>query len=1574
MLPIDRNPVNQARVLLQAARIRLTRAVSNEDTKAKLLEQIQRTDADFQSALAELETAKLETADARLELVDRQSSVLSAIGTWVGTGTGKADVEEDIARLPATVPIVLFPVRLETRFGTKPGGAPILKVRIYPDEIFLNTHEYAVTAEEKQAALEYWRQPPPTEPPPPPESTRWRRLVDLVGAPRAAYLARAFRPFHQPPYSGCVPYPYYVPGGGETTLANLPDRPDAWSRAGEAVLPDRWVVAAYPKGKEPKIVAGRPIPEPLSMTANPSMGESDFITLADGFTVDKDIAWTVDYDRAVTNGMAITLDLNSDEAVNGFERLVVLGVKSSLAPLETSGLIEQLFDAHHYTRGLALVPQGTPTNNTTGKPTPFPPEDPHGERSFHIEREPLPPDLGKSHHVGEKDALQRGPADFDHLATALGVANSVFRNVENAMGLEQWGAEAMSIAAWPATLGYFMDQMMRPVFVTFPLFTKADVDATRGYFSRWVRGRGPTPAFRVGAVPYGVLPVVALNRWAKRGTGDPDQDLEGKMYRALLRFRELWKQGQRPSTLKASETKPVDSLMTLLSEDASSLNVRIRDAMGGATVVNTGGIAGAVAQMLGPLGLKSLAILDEAGLARDKRPRVLNMAFSANSSNFHGGFSQATATGATTVSEYIDRIVAATLDDLWNDTNIITTGRKPLLYVLLRHAALLEYIRQARAIPGVGNLYEQNHVPDREPEQWPPNNPGPFNTAQFFLDLKPPGSSTSVFDLARFTMGINYFSFVQRLKAFPVPELDRLLSETLDTCSHRLDAWITAFATHRLSVMRKAQVQSCQKPIGDFLGGYGWVENIKPAAAAPPDNAGFIHAPTQAHATTAALLRCGYFAHKKQAANKYAIDLSSARARQAQRLVEEVRAGQPVGAALGYRFERALHESHPGLALDVFIYRLRHLYPQVADKSKQDPYEKVETVAARNVVDGLALARATVVFGPGNGLPLENSLEGKAIKDEIAALKDLFDAAMDLMNAEAVHQMGMGDVASAQAVLDFLPLGGNAPDSEFVQTETAGVGVTHRVMMLLPPGFDANNNEVPPALPTGWPAQIAPPAIGHERARAEPFIDAWVGHRVGPPAAVVCTIRYKDQDDDDQSYKVTLADLEIRPLDLLAIAQDETLPNAGTELERRIFAAKPLPAGTDFQIDFLETGSTENAPKLSFPQVMELARSMAVVLGAARPTRAADLMTPLELAGADEDAALITAQELKTRADAAWNALRAAEENLLVADDPTDPDVTEKRRAGLVDAARFIAGAFPPGPLAKQEDEDRQIEDATKVVLAELRRRSNAAEEASDRPPADDDPTITSEILNKKATDMLKAVFGAHFFALPAMGVLIDTASEELELSLQDRDLLLGTDEETLQDSAPTRFLQQVAMVRDGMRNWRTLNIYARAVGRKADRLELMQLPHTVDEAWAGRAVPPAPGRVSLLAFTPEEFPALNVTLNLRGIMLDDWVEAIPRASQETAVAFHYDHPNAEAAQAVLVAVPAGSGAAWNLADLLGAVKETFELTDVRSIDPESLSISPLLPAPVLAFAPSKETVSTNVSQSKMSDRLYNHF
>ena len=62
-----------------------------------------------------------------------------------------------------------------------------------------------------------------------------------------------------------------------------------------------------------------------------------------------------------------------------------------------------------------------------------------------------------------------------------------------------------------------------------------------------------------------------------------------------------------------------------------------------------------------------------------------------------------------------------------------------------------------------------------------------------------------------------------------------------------------------------------------------------------------------------------------------------------------------MSALLGYQFERALHQSD----LDRYIDTFRTQFPLVAHKETpaQDG-EAAEAVAARNVVDGLALARA----------------------------------------------------------------------------------------------------------------------------------------------------------------------------------------------------------------------------------------------------------------------------------------------------------------------------------------------------------------------------------------------------------------------------------------------------------------------------------------------------------------------------------------------------------------------------------------------------------------------------------------
>ena len=61
--------------------------------------------------------------------------------------------------------------------------------------------------------------------------------------------------------------------------------------------------------------------------------------------------------------MALRIPLGPDDAA-GFDRLLVLGVRPSLDAETAAARLAALLDGHHYTDGLALVPAGTPTNNT----------------------------------------------------------------------------------------------------------------------------------------------------------------------------------------------------------------------------------------------------------------------------------------------------------------------------------------------------------------------------------------------------------------------------------------------------------------------------------------------------------------------------------------------------------------------------------------------------------------------------------------------------------------------------------------------------------------------------------------------------------------------------------------------------------------------------------------------------------------------------------------------------------------------------------------------------------------------------------------------------------------------------------------------------------------------------------------------------------------------------------------------------------------------------------------------------------------------------------------------------------
>ena len=72
----------------------------------------------------------------------------------------------------------------------------------------------------------------------------------------------------------------------------------------------------------------------------------------------------IDFDAAEAKGMALRIPLTDEQARCGFERLVVVGIKASLDAEASARRLAGLLDAHHYTNGLAIVPQNVATNNT----------------------------------------------------------------------------------------------------------------------------------------------------------------------------------------------------------------------------------------------------------------------------------------------------------------------------------------------------------------------------------------------------------------------------------------------------------------------------------------------------------------------------------------------------------------------------------------------------------------------------------------------------------------------------------------------------------------------------------------------------------------------------------------------------------------------------------------------------------------------------------------------------------------------------------------------------------------------------------------------------------------------------------------------------------------------------------------------------------------------------------------------------------------------------------------------------------------------------------------------------------
>src|SRR5688572_28784414 len=110
-----------------------------------------------------------------------------------------SDPTANISRLNAAHPIVLFPVRIETRFktiGTGPTPRTQLWVRVYPDDIAIDTFEEMLADVEARNARAYWIQIWKAGGVDAEKRAAWRALVSSHGAGRAHWILSQFRPLN----------------------------------------------------------------------------------------------------------------------------------------------------------------------------------------------------------------------------------------------------------------------------------------------------------------------------------------------------------------------------------------------------------------------------------------------------------------------------------------------------------------------------------------------------------------------------------------------------------------------------------------------------------------------------------------------------------------------------------------------------------------------------------------------------------------------------------------------------------------------------------------------------------------------------------------------------------------------------------------------------------------------------------------------------------------------------------------------------------------------------------------------------------------------------------------------------------------------------------------------------------------------------------------------------------------------------------------------------------------------------------------------------------------------------------
>lgn len=860
------------------------------------------------------------------------------------------DPRERIGELSDSTPILLLPLRMETRFKPNPGpvgtGGRLL-VRAYPDDIAVDAFEETLSESEILRAEAYWANIWRSGGVEDEDRGAWAVLVGAAGSGRAYWITRNFRPVNEaekPVKDPATPsvnliiatrtplvdperaavftfwedlwragtdagdqqdaldalvaavgapraeetQKNYAPGNfadeppigsDRATVALVVSqlvfpaeaatvaREGGWSQAPHVdVMPDRLVLIGYNDDEVALEQLGNPIPPSLRVGPDPSASKEEQIQ-RDGEEIffGEEYAWIADFDKAVEIGMGFVVELDALQFRRGFDKLLVLGVRLAADEKAGQAALETLFDHHQHGRsGLSILPQGRPTNNV------------EGEGAAYSWRED--PSVSFDHYFGsnaDPDSDQWFErSDGRWLATGLGLKPDTLRAIPFYRNTDTSDAFAMNVALWPATIGYFMDAMMDPVFAP------ATVERTRSFFTRHVTARGAIPAIRVGKQPYGILPATPRSRmqwlYPKAGTTvgspsaaagvSPDARFLQQVYELLRKVEADW------SVLLsqiAHVGKPGDAHQTLLDVvgmHPASVEFYQRYAESAQHLYNK-----AKLDLFGSdfweaviryfYVQQGLELLTRAGWVRERAevPDILEKIFLDAPNLLKGGLIDdrplsesdpihAYANGDRNYLTWLADAAGTSHDALRLQQGFNDGVPTALLYLMMHHALDLSFVETSRRLfLDAGLLDAADYSSMRRDAKFlqikqPEAQSGTARTGSrwdFLYRREASITRNPALRVAEYIPTImtshvataylaRQLDALRQLEKRPTAALERLFVEHLDLCSYRLDAWYGGLMSHQLSIMRGGIGAQRQPRQGLYLGAFGWIEHLRP--------------------------------------------------------------------------------------------------------------------------------------------------------------------------------------------------------------------------------------------------------------------------------------------------------------------------------------------------------------------------------------------------------------------------------------------------------------------------------------------------------------------------------------------------------------------------------------------------------------------------------------------------------------------------------------------------------------------------------------------------------------------------